>query len=696
MKKVISITTIAIMLFTLILIPTKSSAEINTELKSVINRTKNLFDIGDKYDNFNYSIHSDNSGVNTYTLNWNTLYMTENLSVTIDSTGNVLSYDTTNHRSSLRKIPSIQKSDAIKDAEKFIAKVSPYYSDKVTYYDKEDRFSKGFPSYDLYFIREANDILFPSNYIEANVDGLTGEVTNYRVVWSKNVSFANAKNLISGDQALDLFKNKLGIKLMYKINEVDKKPYLTYSYPYYNEGIDAVTGDVINYSYMDEPLYDKQADATGGMPQSNITPEEQAAIEKSAKLIKYDDVLKEAREFFNLDDTYTVLESELMKSYLNKDQYFWSIQLYKNSEQSSSYSIEINALTGKVVGFSHYDGNYDKLTSLRYNQNAALSIANDYIKQHYADQYNDLEKVDWNSYYTPYMVTNSNMPGYYYFTFKRIVNGAYFQNDGFNVTVDAVTGKVACLDMQWYEGSIPDKGDVISIDKAYDIFLKNNSFLLMYQPLNTAVYDTSNSNINAGLMYSIVTGVLFDVDAHTGELLGISGDSYNGTKTYSDIKGIKQENAISQLCKSGIYLPGDKFNPNEPITQKDFLYLLSKSMSVPIYFSKIQYDNDDSIYDDLIQSGVVKDGEKSVNSNVTKLDAVKFIIRASNLSKAADLNIYKLKYADIKSITPSLRGYVAIAGALNIVNGNDKYFYPNQKLTRADAAVLLYNYLMAD
>jgi len=43
--------------------------------------------------------------------------------------------------------------------------------------------------------------------------------------------------------------------------------------------------------------------------------------------------------------------------------------------------------------------------------------------------------------------------------------------------------------------------------------------------------------------------------------------------------------------------------------------------------------------------------------------------------------------------TPELKGYVAIAGGLKIVVGSGGKFYPKNNLTRAEAAVMIYNYL---
>ncbi|NLZ90417.1 MAG: hypothetical protein GX918_00695, partial [Clostridiales bacterium] len=55
--------------------------------------------------------------------------------------------------------------------------------------------------------------------------------------------------------------------------------------------------------------------------------------------------------------------------------------------------------------------------------------------------------------------------------------------------------------------------------------------------------------------------------------------------------------------------------------------------------------------------------------------------------------IFVTGFKDQGSISPELVGYVAIAKGLGIVGGSGGYFNPRASLTRAEAAVMLYNYL---
>ena len=57
-------------------------------------------------------------------------------------------------------------------------------------------------------------------------------------------------------------------------------------------------------------------------------------------------------------------------------------------------------------------------------------------------------------------------------------------------------------------------------------------------------------------------------------------------------------------------------------------------------------------------------------------------------------DIFEPAFSDDNQITPGYEGYVAIAKGFGIVNGSPgNLFEPQSELTRADAAIMIYNYL---
>ena len=155
---------------------------------------------------------------------------------------------------------------------------------------------------------------------------------------------------------------------------------------------------------------------------------------------------------------------------------------------------------------------------------------------------------------------------------------------------------------------------------------------------------------------------------------------------------------ITVLAENGIYLDGSEFKPDEAVLQKDFLYLLSKTMYYygPVISSESTDDDIDEFYLYLIRQGIVKQEEKAPESNVTREKALIFIIRALNFERVADLqNIFNCPFQDKDEIDASLTGYVTIAAGLGIVNSSSASFRPKDMLKRSEAAVMIYNYLQS-
>ena len=103
----------------------------------------------------------------------------------------------------------------------------------------------------------------------------------------------------------------------------------------------------------------------------------------------------------------------------------------------------------------------------------------------------------------------------------------------------------------------------------------------------------------------------------------------------------------------------------------------------------------EGIYDEWMIGEIVKDGEKAPGATVKREQAVKFIVRALGYERAAILeNIFDTRFNDKAEITQGLHGHVAIARALGIVAGDDNgNFHPQRRVTRAESAIMLYNFL---
>jgi hypothetical protein len=201
-------------------------------------------------------------------------------------------------------------------------------------------------------------------------------------------------------------------------------------------------------------------------------------------------------------------------------------------------------------------------------------------------------------------------------------------------------------------------------------------------------------------VYALKSGKPFVLDAYTGNILDYNGKPYKENKPpeYNDIPGHFAEEQIKTLAKYGIIsFSSPEYRPNEKIIQKDYLMILSNILDNyygPVIKEDSEQDDIDEMYKQLIREGIIEEDEKSPESLITREDAVKFIIRALKYREVAEIEgIFIVPFSDEEDITPTLKGYVAIASGLKIVSGSGGKFYPKNNLTRGEAAVMVYNYL---
>ncbi len=201
-------------------------------------------------------------------------------------------------------------------------------------------------------------------------------------------------------------------------------------------------------------------------------------------------------------------------------------------------------------------------------------------------------------------------------------------------------------------------------------------------------------------VYALKSGKPLILDAYTGNVLDYNGKPYKEDKVpeYNDIAGHFAEEQIKTLAKFGIInFSGPEYRPNEKITQKDFLMVVSNILDNyygPVIKEDSEQDDIDEMYKQLIREGVIDEEEKAPESLITRENAVKYIIRALKYREIAEIEgIFIVAFSDEEDITPALKGYVAIASGLKIVQGSGGKFYPKNNLTRGETAVMIYNYL---
>ena len=691
LKRKISFVLALIMILSVIPVYSFAANNYDKELKEAITRSKKIFNIGDEYDKFEQDINTY-SGDTVFYLNWSdTKNKLGGIQVAITTDGNVLSYSKwkPNYSEPETKLPKISQEEGLEIAKKFIKKVSPAFGDNIRYVFQREPLNIRSEGYSYYFVREENGIPYYENGIDIYVDNNTGEIRDYYTNWYLNLEFPSPEEIISMDKAQELYREKIGLELLYKTGGGGEKTktYLAYGPLNDSYGIDAMDGNIVSfYSYYLPEM--------GGMGakearDESLSPAEEKAIKDIAGLIKEKEAEEIVRDLLGVDSQYKLERIGLYKSWQNNE-YVYSMEFKKGEEGKEEYmSVEVNAKTKEIISFYTY-GLAEEGKEIKYTEEEAQKNAEELINKLAPEKFKSVEFQR-----IPNATEEFKESKVYRFNYIRKINDAYVENEGIRVLVDGNTGKVFEYGLNWSSREFSAGEDLILVDNAYDILFKDIGMELRYiSPRDIAYREDIRNKGKAQLAYALSVDKPANIDAKTGTILDFNGEPYKKpTKiSYNDIENSYAKDKIKILAEYGIALPGEEFRPKNKMFQRDFLYLLAKANNS--YLDYEIEDSDEKLYNYLINMGIVKENEKAPEKVVTKEEAVKYLIRAAGYSKIADLNdIYKDVFKDTKDIDPKLKGYVAIAHGLKIVEGSNGYLRPKAELNREDGANMIFNYL---
>ncbi len=722
MKRILATITTMAVIFTLAIPLQAFAADMDKALENAIKTAKTKFDIPADY-KFTSSISTEGTRKIFY-LNWNSkdTVNAKSVNVRIDDTGMILGYDTysPDDYAIARKLPAISRQEAKAKADEFIKKLDPGLPSQLKYQENTQGNLQD-TSYYLSYYRVVNGIPFYNDTVYLSINRETGKLLNYNRQWTDVAAFPASSGIKTLAQAEEAYKTELGLKLIYKYSYIDNKlkTYLVYTPVYENSSyaLNAFTGKRIQVGAVYYGgLYDKGmgmnvafAESAKAEPANVVlNPDELKAVEEAAKLKTVEEAEKTARaaKFLGLTDDFKLTYSNLNQNYPDGSQYIWSLNFNKEDKENpgnnSFISATINANTGEITTF-YRSVPYVQDAKAKYDLAASKAAVEEFLSKSYPEYF---KQVKYNELAGNNIVySGTAKPQNYNFTYDRIVNGITFPDNGMYINYDAVNGIVTSFNLNWINTDFPAIDKVIPADTAYAKLFSGIGLTLEYKvkpPAQAAdakiLPQPAQTRAEVELAYVLKMGIPLFLDAFTGGVVDYNGNPYTEQKTvlYTDIKGDPAEKQISVLAENGVNLDGAEFKPGTEINQKDFLTLLSKTMSYygPVITQKSAAQDIDQLYAYLTREGVVKNGEKAPDAAVTNEDAVKFIIRAMKLDKAADLkDIYIINFKDKSEISPALTGYVALAAGLKITAGSDGSFGPKTKLTRAGAAVMIYNYL---
>ncbi|MDR5587866.1 YcdB/YcdC domain-containing protein [Clostridium aquiflavi] len=653
--------------------PAFADENYSKSLENAITKTKNIITIPDTYTDFTHSSREQKTilgQVNLFELNWSEVQgKYGNISISIDENGNIYDFYKYSNENTSKLLASVTKNESRQACEDFIKKalVNHYSSLKeINVYNDPTDSAYTF-KYKCYF----NNIPLNFLYVNISVDKHTGEIITFNTnnLNTNSLSYPPNDNIIEKFKAKQSYIDKIGLKLNY-YSYYDYKNDKLNIFPAYcinstpDVAIDAHSGEKISINndniYLGKNGYENTNESLDSF--KNLTKEEDDAIKNVSGLISKDTATDIIKKYSDLDS----FESKISNSHINKDlisnNYIWTI----NFENASA---EIDAKSSELLSFYHYSNIDDKNNMIPIDD--AKNIADNFLNEVSPNKFKEtkLEVLDTN--------INEN-DNFYNFKFIRQVNGINFINNYLMVSINKSSGKVCEYTRQWYDDvNFPDIDSALTSESIFDKI--GDKFGLEY---------TMSNDKNISLIYNFIDlGENYLVNPFNGTRIKFNGEEYteNTLPKYSDINGHWCEKTVKELLENGYYLKGDKFNPDNNITQINFLRYLYSQIG--------DFNDDDKFYDMLIEKGILKIEEKSPNLLLTNKDISKLIVRYLGYDKIAR-NFYIFNNPFNDSIEDNVKGYAAICHSLGIITGDENNnFNPNNNVTNAEAAKIIYNLL---
>jgi len=679
MKKLISF----LLIFTMLTIPTAFADEgTSSDLQSVLIAVKSKIAVPDELSEFESNV-SSYGGKTNYNFDWHTPDYEKSLSVTADEKGNITNYSNHSEKVSEKKLSGISKSEITAYADSFIAKALPdVYKNLVL--DADSYSANGSSRYSFTYKKYVNDVPVKDNFVNITVC-ISEDDRLYVRNMSANIDYNTpfSENAGELDGYLQKYKEAFPLELVYQ-NEYNhdwkekgqpmENPVLIYHIKDNFAGfISAETGEVVAEDVTDEIFRAESMNdsASGGSSnkENGLTEKELAEITEVEGLLRVSQIESKVKSipYIKIPASVTLENSLLYKN--NRGEYVYNL-FYSNSEkgQYNYVSLSANAKDGKLLNYNCTKSPDNGIT-LSESQKQSAKEKTEKFLLYVAEE--ELKSTELST-----EKENGSLVNQYY---QRMINGIKHINNGISVTFDAKSSAVTYYSLNFTNGVFGNPEKAVDKDIAYEN-------LLLYSPV-TKMY------VRVGGAYKVCytlekNGVI--IDALTGEIK----NQYNESPaefSYTDINGHWAEEAAEKLSEIQVGFSGDKLLPDKAITQEEYLRLLASGIYGKYYHNYTA----EELYDSLIREKIVTEEEKNPTSQITREESFVYIIRMANLEKVAKIeNIYKVEYIDKTEISPEKIGYCAILSGFNIIGGSNGKIRPKNNLTRGEAIVMLYRYLL--
>ncbi len=640
-------------------------------LDKIVSEVKARAGITDEYTDFSSDYSEETNGYTEYYFSWTSEDDEKNVSVTYNSDGVITSYRKSHENENGKglSLPKISSEDAKKAAREFIDKLNP-----AAEYIVNDTNTGSALNGDYSFgvERLKNNIPVNDFYGNITVDRDTADVYS---MWTSYVpvdEFEDISPVISQEDARSAFKEKLGMELVYGMYYDSEKRVVfpTYQQKSADKYISAVTGEVYEPA-LNAQLYRNTAESvssdatsakeTGG----GLSPVEIKELDKIAGLISKADIEAKVRadSTLNIPSDLTLKNINLQRDSYDDTQYIYSMSFEGDKVYAS---VSADAKTGEIKSFIFNDWSGVLEENAEETDESKVKAAAEEV-------FNSLAGGKKSEYRFDKVFGNTAL-------YIRYVNGIKVKNDTISISVDN-GGRLTSYYLRYTaDAEFPSLDGAISADEAADKLFEAVNYDINYY----IITDKDGKTAAKALYMFDTTGF---INPFTGKLVNYrneeAADSGN-IYSYSDIDGHYAKARIETLASYGVGFEGGEYKPDEKITQRDFLYLLLNAS-----YSYNDFGDNDELYRVARREGLID--ERDDNAEVTRGDMAKMMIRFMDAEEFAKYD--EIYVSPFKDVTEN-KGYTAILSAMGVVKGDENgNFNPQNSMTRAEAACVIYNYL---
>ncbi|MCD8049451.1 MAG: S-layer homology domain-containing protein [Clostridia bacterium] len=639
--------------------------------ESVLIKVKEKIDVPEELTEFEYS-EQTYSGSVIYSFSWRDEDFNSSIDVTTDKDGNITYYYayTSGSSSSEMKLVAVSEEEALAVADAFIKKALPEFAEggDVLQLREDATYTDAYgdqKNFTFIYSRWYKGIEVYGNTVTVRVRARSDDVrvTVLNSLLDYDAEFAEdlTNDLTEADYMevfpIDVMYKSIGYKDDTEDDELQQDVRMVYVI---EQGLVAASDKAEFTPEANDITYETSDAAAGDSESTNgsklLTQKELDELDRMDSLLKADELEEYLRGMEELDMTD---DMTLDNSYTYKaGEGEYTINLSFENEDGRYLSAQFDAVTGELL-YLYNSGDWSNAEYTDAEYDAAAETMRAFLEKVASDKMGE---------------TSEEMSGST-LTASRVVNGIKYPANYVKVSYNVANNRLRSYSVKWDDdvSYFPNPDNALAENEVYAAAFGSTIEFKQVLAKRDGVY------VPAATIDTSVT-----LDAMTGESVYKTSERKTG---YDDIEGHWAEDEIQALLEQGIYLEGDSFNPDDAATQGDMIRLFGAAFYYVSYARTSEID-----YAWLAKYRGIDFENADENALATREDAFVCMAKMMGCGDLIELDIYKETFADADDfgLVPA-KGAAAILKGMGILNGD--YARPQDYLTRAEAAVMVYRYL---